>query len=472
MAYSWQKILLKHKISLVQRTQKSSGRSVWYVRIYNEKNRKYSLKSLHTENEKKAQKLAVEYYEQAMKGDVKLANTKVAFNTIANNYIKEFTNTQLSALVKKYRKQLLHNYPIKYFGNKELGEIKAKDLDAFVNWCHKQSGKQLANDTLKKITSATKSVFDYAVRYNLITNYPQFKPVKAKTAEARSFFEMNELVTMAGRAKRDYDLLVSEQAKIKRVYRNTDKPNSTYYVCQIGNKEYKNYDLYSVKGKTIRIDIKEKKAVLKIKYADRSYESSVYTADDLFQLRAFITFMSNTYLRTSEWSGVKVKHCTIKKLTKDEIKNMKKSAKEQLAKRKDTLAKFEKLEMFVVNSKNKNSDNVRVFFRGAVDTTRRLIQHYKLKADDYLFYNEQKRKTAERKMSAMFEDFLQFYKMKQSKTNQPRSAYSLRHSGIVMSLLNGVDVLLLSKNADTGVKMIQQYYGSRITNRMSGVLLI
>ncbi len=29
-----------------------------------------------------------------------------------------------------------------------------------------------------------------------------------------------------------------------------------------------------------------------------------------------------------------------------------------------------------------------------------------------------------------------------------------------------------SKNADTGVKMIQQYYGSRITNKMSGVLLI
>ena len=128
--------------------------------------------------------------------------------------------------------------------------------------------------------------------------------------------------------------------------------------------------------------------------------------------------------------------------------------------------------LFYAAVENKNSDNVRVFFRGAVDTTRRLIQHYKLKADDYLFYNNQKRKTAERKMTTMFEDFLQFYKMKQSKTNQPRSAYSLRHSGIVMSLLNGVDVLLLSKNADTGVKMIQQYYGSRITNRMSGILLI
>ena len=84
MAYSWQKILLKHKISLVQRTQKSSGRSVWYVRIYNEKNRRYSYKSLNTENEKKAQKLAVEYYEQAMKGAVKLANTKIAFNSIDN----------------------------------------------------------------------------------------------------------------------------------------------------------------------------------------------------------------------------------------------------------------------------------------------------------------------------------------------------------------------------------------------------
>ena len=90
-----------------------------------------------------------------------------------------------------------------------------------------------------------------------------------------------------------------------------------------------------------------------------------------------------------------------------------------------------------------------------------------------MFYNNYKtRKYAEQRVSKMFENFLQFYKMKESKTNQLRSLYSLRHSGIVMSLLNGVDVLLLSKNADTGVKMIQQYYGSRITNRMSGVLLI
>ena len=184
--------------------------------------------------------------------------------------------------------------------------------------------------------------------------------------------------------------------------------------------------------------------------------------------------MSNTYLRTSEWSGIKVKHCVIKKLTADEIGRMRIEARKQLEKRKDTLAKFEKLELYVVNSKNKkNSDKVRVFYRGAVDSTRRLIAHYRLKADDYLFYNNYKtRKYAEQRVSKMFENFLQFYKMKESKTNQLRSLYSLRHSGIVMSLLNGVDVLLLSKNADTGVKMIQQYYGSRITNRMSGVLLI
>lgn len=474
MSYSYQKILLKYKISLVQRTQKSSGRSVWYVRIYNEKNRRYSYKSLNTENEKKAQKLAVEYYEQAMKGDVKLANSKVAFNSVANDYIKEFTNSQLTLLVKKYRKQLLHNYPIKYFGNKELSEIKAKDLDAFVSWCHQQSGKQLANDTLKKITSATKSVFEYAVRHNLIEKYPQFTKVKTAPAEARSFFEVSELILMARRAKIDYELIVNEQAKIKKVYIDNTRRNSAHYVCQIGNKQYKNYDLYKVKNKTLRIIIENGKAELKLQYIDKKYDSAVYGADDLFQLRAFITFMSNTYLRTSEWSGIKVKHCVIKKLTTDEIGRMRIEARKQLEKRKDTLAKFEKLELYVVNSKNKkSSDKVRVFYRGAVDSTRRLIKHYKLKAEDYLFYNNYKtRKYAEQRVSKMFENFLQFYNMKESKTNQLRSLYSLRHSGIVMSLLNGVDVLLLSKNADTGVKMIQQYYGSRITNRMSGVLLI
>jgi hypothetical protein len=474
MTFSDLQTLLAKRIALIKRVHKTSKRAVWYVRFYNKNNRRYAYKSLNTDDKKKAEKLAIEVYEKASRGEVKLPNSSNAFNTIANDYINEFTKSQLTALVKKYRAQLINNYPVAFFGNKDISDITAKDLDNFIIWCNKKNGKQLASDSLNKITGATKSVFEYAVRHNLIEKYPQFTKVKTATPEARSFFEVSELILMARRAKIDYELIVNEQAKIKKVYIDNTKRNSAHYVCEIGNKQYKNYDLYKVKNKTLRIVIENGKAELKLQYVDKKYDSAVYGADDLFQLRAFITFMSNTYLRTSEWSGIKVKHCVIKKLTADEIGRMRVEARKQLEKRKDSLAKFEKLELYVVNSKNKkSSDKVRVFYRGAVDSTRRLIAHYKLKADDYLFYNNFKtRKYAEQRVSKMFENFLQFYKMKESKTNQLRSLYSLRHSGIVMSLLNGVDVLLLSKNADTGVKMIQMYYGSRITNRMSGVLLV
>ena len=57
-------------------------------------------------------------------------------------------------------------------------------------------------------------------------------------------------------------------------------------------------------------------------------------------------------------------------------------------------------------------------------------------------------------------------------TNETRTMYSLRHSGILMSLNAGVDVYMLANNADTGVKMIEQYYGSRVKNTKTAPLLV
>ena len=75
-------------------------------------------------------------------------------------------------------------------------------------------------------------------------------------------------------------------------------------------------------------------------------------------------------------------------------------------------------------------------------------------------------------MADMFDAFLIQHDMKKNSQNETRTMYSLRHSGILMSLNAGVDVYLLASNADTGVKMIEQYYGSRIKNTKTAPLLI
>jgi hypothetical protein len=75
-------------------------------------------------------------------------------------------------------------------------------------------------------------------------------------------------------------------------------------------------------------------------------------------------------------------------------------------------------------------------------------------------------------MSKLFDAFLIEQQMKTDNNGEARTTYSLRHSGIVMALLDGVDTFLVSKNADTSVKMIQQYYGSKIQNIKSASLLI
>ncbi len=62
--------------------------------------------------------------------------------------------------------------------------------------------------------------------------------------------------------------------------------------------------------------------------------------------------------------------------------------------------------------------------------------------------------------------------MKFNNKDEARTLYSLRHSGITTSLLANVNELSIAKNAATSAKMIEQYYGSTITNEQNKYALI
>ena len=449
--------VIKGKLAVVKRTDRSKQ---LYARFRNADAKvKYSYISLNTTSDKKAFKLALAEYDKVQKGEVAFSNAEETFDLYVreaiDNYNKRVTRGQITKLFAKYAIQTTTKYPLKYFGLRNINDITSNDLDDFIEWCHKQHKDTLSQRTIEKIRDATNAVFKEAERSIKSFNAPIFRkdPIKGAKSTARAIFEQHEIITMAKRARKHWEALALEQDEIR---------DGT-------EADYKHNEKFTIKGRNFMYfkDTHE----YKMQFAD---VNKYYTERELYEFYNFITFMVNTYLRTSEWADIKLKHCAIKKMTKEEIGDMRESARKSFEKRDSKYAKFEKVEVYVVEAKNKGSKNTkRVFYRGAIDTIRRQTKQYDLKANDYLFFNHVKSRTlAEEKMRRLFDAFLVHHNTKQSTTNETRTMYSLRHSGILMSLNAGVDVYMLANNADTGVKMIEQYYGSRVKNTKTASLLV
>ena len=69
-----------------------------------------------------------------------------------------------------------------------------------------------------------------------------------------------------------------------------------------------------------------------------------------------------------------------------------------------------------------------------------------------------------------FNDFLEEYNMKYDNEKVYRSLYSLRHTYATLSLLNGVDIHLLSRQLGTSIHYIEKHY-SHIIPKLSADIL-
>ena len=456
--------VIRGKLAVVKRTDRSKQ---LYARFRNAKAQvKYSYLTLNTTNQKKAFDLALAKYDELQKGKIAFKNAEETFDLYVRQafatYDKKVERGQMTKLYAKLAKGNTRNYALKYFGLRNVNDITSNDLDDFIDWCFKQRSELLSTRTIEKIRDTTNAVFREAERSIKGFVAPKFRKDtnKGAKANARPIFEQTELITMARRAKGHW---LAHADVNKNTLWNRDG------AVHKDAREYKNNEKFLIKGRNYMYFRATNE--LKMQFAD---EKKYYSINELQELWNFITFMVNTYLRPSEWSGVKVKHIKVKPMTKAEIELMKDSSRKALEKRDKGYAKFSKLEMYVVDAKNKkNADVKRVFYRGSIDTYYRQVKAFGLKANDYLFFNHLKnRKHAKEKMADMFDAFLIQHDMKKNSQNETRTMYSLRHSGILMSLNAGVDVYLLASNADTGVKMIEQYYGSRIKNTKTAPLLI
>ncbi len=71
----------------------------------------------------------------------------------------------------------------------------------------------------------------------------------------------------------------------------------------------------------------------------------------------------------------------------------------------------------------------------------------------------------------LFNNLLDRNKLKYDRDNQPRTAYSLRHTYICLRLMEGADVYQLAKNCRTSVEMIEKHYAAHIKNMLDAGLI-
>ena len=66
----------------------------------------------------------------------------------------------------------------------------------------------------------------------------------------------------------------------------------------------------------------------------------------------------------------------------------------------------------------------------------------------------------------LFNGVLARTKLKLDRDNNPRTAYSLRHTYICMRLMEGADIYQIAKNCRTSVEMIEKHYAAHIKNTL------
>lgn len=90
---------------------------------------------------------------------------------------------------------------------------------------------------------------------------------------------------------------------------------------------------------------------------------------------------------------------------------------------------------------------------GAVKPYQRLLERNDPEPTDLLFTKSH---------TGLLNAILDEERLKFDRDNQPRTAYSLRHTYICLRLMEGADIYQVAKNCRTSVEMIEKYYASHI----------
>jgi hypothetical protein len=191
----------------------------------------------------------------------------------------------------------------------------------------------------------------------------------------------------------------------------------------------------------------------------------------------FITFMVNTFLRPSDWYGLKRKHVAVQKRDGDESilivrPPTSKTVKTPIVSMPAAVGVYDDLVKFqdekrrrAIDEQSARLKNQREDERGSNKKSNGkasdevLLQPYD--DDAYVFFPHiESRPYAQRIMGEFFDEILRRSNLKETLEGESRTIYSLRHTAIAFRLLKGenVDLLFLARNCRTSVTMLDRFY--------------
>jgi len=156
------------------------------------------------------------------------------------------------------------------------------------------------------------------------------------------------------------------------------------------------------------------------------------------QLHDYVLFMANTGLRPDEANRLQYRDVEI---VKDEATN-------------ETILEIE--------VRGKRGVGYCKSMTGAVRPFERLKERNSPELSDLVFPKSHR---------GLFNRILDEEGLKFDRDENPRTAYSLRHTYICLRLMEGADIYQIAKNCRTSVEMIEKYYASHIKNSLDAAAI-
>lgn len=167
----------------------------------------------------------------------------------------------------------------------------------------------------------------------------------------------------------------------------------------------------------------------------------------------FITFMVNTFLRPSDWYGLKRKHITIQQREgRDSILIINpptsKTINTPIVSMPAAVGIYRNLVRYQDQKRRLEIDRNNLLARAFTDEAYVFLPHI------------ESRPYAQRIMGEFFDEILRAAELKRTDSGATRTIYSLRHTAIALRLLKGenVDLLFLARNCRTSVEMLDRFY--------------
>ena len=153
------------------------------------------------------------------------------------------------------------------------------------------------------------------------------------------------------------------------------------------------------------------------------------------ELREFLIFMVATFLRPSEWKDLRQKHCRF--------------------------VDGENAHLLITIPNAKTVIRDAVSMPEAIGVWGRIVERDGRDPEQFLFKGAyQNRETAQARMRDSFEALLHHTGLALDSLGKKRTIYSLRHTALMLRLINGdnVPLITLARNAGTSIDQLDRFY--------------